>query len=667
LTGAGIGLDAFLPEVRPHALSHTEKRFFVDIADVPLEIQLLSPGRSRRACVLEAGSSPSLEVHWGGSRKLLHLFLDQGSVGWPSKHFLFAHVGLRGSYWRDPCHRTHNNVLRSWHQTCINFVKLEVNFLINLTRGPFSSAAFFGTLHQASRQYLESCDHTDKLFQMLCPDIVRDQCGADELPLDFGTQAHMQAVWEALPQARVLNCKGGRSKFSRWFQFNQRAEQLKSDWSIMLLILIYIGLHEGWYHSYSDLFRDPVVAEPVESSSMDLPTSSSSAAPASSSGTLACRPKKGRPSKADREAARAKAAPAVVGQPPPERSTVKGSNAEMEGMRRDTRGSLHVGCRILANPATKKLMIMMVHVSLPIHQAHSEGIVFRKTQMGGMQWHIDAALGAWGGPLVAVLKALSDPAVLKDIGFERRSLYAKDAPEAREDLALANTFVELVRNTVANELECNAMYSLRPPGLFAGLLHPDRGVRETVLAKLERMWEAILCAERLALTDASMKQYVDSLMWPLETWCREVFIGLEEACFASVPPDLHTELQHTFRGFGSSKPAEDIFNKWTDASRQHKAGQLGPKAAWHRALTSTVMADADRQSVGMLPSASGIQATHLPTSLHKPNSTAPTLGEETMEKLTGKQDPAHECVRAVVSSNSVIQVRCASASCKHRA
>ena len=92
--------------------------------------------------------------------------------------------------------------------------------MINLSRGPFASAAFFGTLQEAGKQYLGSCGYTDKLFQMVCADTVRDQCGADELPLAFGTEVHMQAVWDALPQARVLNCKGGRTKFSRWFQFN---------------------------------------------------------------------------------------------------------------------------------------------------------------------------------------------------------------------------------------------------------------------------------------------------------------------------------------------------------------------------------------------------------------------------------------------------------------
>ena len=50
LTGASIGLDAFRPQVRPHALRSIEKRLFVDMADLPLKIQLLSPGRSRRAC-----------------------------------------------------------------------------------------------------------------------------------------------------------------------------------------------------------------------------------------------------------------------------------------------------------------------------------------------------------------------------------------------------------------------------------------------------------------------------------------------------------------------------------------------------------------------------------------------------------------------------------------
>ena len=146
-----------------------------------------------------------------------------------------------------------------------------------------------------------------------------------------------------------------------------------------------------------------------------------------------------------------------------------------------------------------------------------------------------------------------------------------------------------------------------------------------------------MCAEQLALTEASMKSYVDGLMWPLEAWCREVFIGLEEAYFESVPPGLHMELQRTFRGFGSSKLAEYIFNRWIGAARQHKAGQLGPKAVWHRALAGTVMADADRQGKGMLPVASEIQATTLPRSFHQPNSTAPVLGEETMEKPIGKQ------------------------------
>jgi len=250
--GCGFGLMKFMPERRPVALAAGEKRFLVDVASLPADIQAVSPGRLKRSCILDkATNSTRLEVVWGRDRAVLQNCLDQGSVGWPSKYYLFQKLGLRGHQWWDLPHRRWRNVLNSYSRVGLNFIKVETTIVMNLALGPWAGAAFFMTISEAAAEYFEHFDHRDPLYRACYEGIVADLCKGT-MPHNLGTEEHMEEIWSRLPGLRVFNCKGDKVKSNRWFNWCQRTSFLRDHWGALLLILLYISMHHGWYKSIFD-------------------------------------------------------------------------------------------------------------------------------------------------------------------------------------------------------------------------------------------------------------------------------------------------------------------------------------------------------------------------------------------------------------------------------
>lgn len=81
------------------------------------------------------------------------------------------------------------------------------------------------------------------------------------------------------------------------------------------------------------------------------------------------------------------------------------------------------------------------------------------------------------------------------------------------------------------------------------------------------------------------------LVWPRAPWVREVFVGLSEASWVGVPPDLLMELRHVARCPKSTKLAEDGFNALRDRGRHRTAGQQGMRMRLSNLLTSGLLED----------------------------------------------------------------------------
>lgn len=100
LAGAmGLSLRDFRAERVPVPLSPQQRRFYVPSADLPASVAA-DGGHKSRSCILDVRTGERcLEVVWGPTRRIIFEALDCGSIGWPSKFFLYSRAGgVRGSY-----------------------------------------------------------------------------------------------------------------------------------------------------------------------------------------------------------------------------------------------------------------------------------------------------------------------------------------------------------------------------------------------------------------------------------------------------------------------------------------------------------------------------------------------------------------------------------------
>jgi hypothetical protein len=100
LAGAmGLSLRDFRAERVPVPLSPQQRRFYVPSADLPASVAA-DGGHASRSCILDVRTGERfLEVVWGPTRRIIFEALDCGSIGWPSKFFLYSRAGgVRGSY-----------------------------------------------------------------------------------------------------------------------------------------------------------------------------------------------------------------------------------------------------------------------------------------------------------------------------------------------------------------------------------------------------------------------------------------------------------------------------------------------------------------------------------------------------------------------------------------
>ena len=102
----GLGLAAFQVQ-KPVPLEQNQKRVFIAMEDLSRALQKRANGRKKRALLqttLPCGTSERhFEVDWARRGPVIH-YLDSGSIGMPSKHFLYTDVQLHGWRWPDVIH-----------------------------------------------------------------------------------------------------------------------------------------------------------------------------------------------------------------------------------------------------------------------------------------------------------------------------------------------------------------------------------------------------------------------------------------------------------------------------------------------------------------------------------------------------------------------------------
>ena len=139
----------------------------------------------------------------------------------------------------------------------------------------------------------------------------------------------------------------------------------------------------------------------------------------------------------------------------------------------------------------------------------------------------------------------------------------------REDLLISQTLVELTCNAVAGEIDDNRQFSEGLPMAFGAVLRPDSFRR--LGERWKKLWRAVRALEAEDSGRAWAQSFLQAMRWPRQPWCREVFIGLQECDWLSVPHVVVEEISGVLTGMLSTKPVEDTLNRLRHSERVHKA------------------------------------------------------------------------------------------------
>jgi hypothetical protein len=220
------GLTAFVPAQKVGALAITEKRFYVKVSDMPLEMVAASAGREVRSCIVDLTTKTTrLEVLWTEKRPSLFTVTDCGGQAFQGKHCLFKRdqLGLRGDALYDPPHRKVRNVSLAENRSGLRHAKMEWLIVQRFLGGPYGSHANLVMVQEGSKQYFAAFDHTEAIFGA-CYEIICLAFYKGRLPANFGSDDHMRQVWELTRNNPMIAAASWKSAQGRWFTFGKRTE-----------------------------------------------------------------------------------------------------------------------------------------------------------------------------------------------------------------------------------------------------------------------------------------------------------------------------------------------------------------------------------------------------------------------------------------------------------
>ena len=564
------GLATFLPD-RPLESHGKEEMYTVAMEELDEEERGPTTDRTLRVCTQNATTGETrLAIINGERNPTLWIHCDRGSIGFPGKIRLFSPaVGLVGDVIPDLSHRRNNGYLHAWHASGLSIMKIELGIIYNLRRGPFAGASNFHSLQGAAQQMYRSLEWNNVIFRFAYDRIAADR-SYGKASAAIGSEEHMKELWHELREGGGIagGVLGTHMKLSRWFSWNTRCRSLQPVMSELMMVLIFIGLVDGWFEHLEEL---PFVA-PAE----EIAAVVADGDPAEGEMILP---------------------PEVIGAAPAEKAAVHGDRDGLESARKKTK-NLKLALNVLLRPASTCIAIAMRVASDPIEEMHRMELTEIGTRVGLRRWALRAASGGFKLGLSKVFGVLSDDGVLREVGFPGDDMLAPRDPEAKEWQQLAKIVFDLVRTTAAEELRHMSYHSERPPFKFISLLDEDEGVKAATLLWAEKLWNTLMDFEEAAAKNGviaeKMASFLNKVLWTKNQWVRKVFIGLWEANFRAVPPDIAEEIQDFADGWHSSVPCENVFRVLHAAEKFNPSGHVGVKTRWHRALMSGIVEDLDR-------------------------------------------------------------------------
>ena len=175
----------------------------------------------------------------------LHTHADQGPIGMPSLIWLYVVMGMRGFLFWDAWHRFHGGVMRALKAAGLWPLICEVVVVLNLPGGPWHGAAFFNAIRETATRLKHEPGRHQEAFMLLFERIAKEV--NEHVSNDWGSRAHVDRVWNAMWEKTRFRRQGLKVKPCRWWSFFDALEDLRHQWSVRLLVQMYIGMLDGWW------------------------------------------------------------------------------------------------------------------------------------------------------------------------------------------------------------------------------------------------------------------------------------------------------------------------------------------------------------------------------------------------------------------------------------
>eukprot|EP00971_Amphidinium_carterae_P061612 1219717-Amphidinium_carterae.2 len=363
------GLATFIPGKILRPLNKTEKRYLLAQHQCPDKCVL---GQDHRMCVYDSEAKKSRYEISPEAPPCIHIIADQGPMGWPGLHFMSDHLQVCSTYRWDESHRMWNDTKLSVSKSGLDMIRIAATVIYNTACGPYGSGAWQNEISWAAGEMTRIGGPNHALF-LLHFDEIAKECHSQET---WGTEAHQEDVWRLVCESKALWKQGAHVKYSRWFSFLQRSEEMLSTWHSLLLVLTWLGVERKWWRRREEFpLWNPSDALDVYSSLGNI------------------------------EEAQEENPGEVV-------------ENGLQELRRKTSNQLHMTARLLANPMLKSLVAVMCVVSRPVSIGHARMVEEFKSSAGSLAYWVWCAAGAWEQDMREILGSLRNEGHLREMGFK---------------------------------------------------------------------------------------------------------------------------------------------------------------------------------------------------------------------------------------------------------
>ena len=575
------GVSQFMPVKRATQLAPGVQRRYVPTESLPEQYQLASFGRPLRSVLLMPDGSTQFECVWSGSRDVLHISLDCGTIGWPSRGWLIHSEGMRGERWLGPCHRRSNNIIDALVWSGLAVFRSEGLVLTNTNAGPWGEAANYQKWKSCVEEYLESTDTSDEFFMAFYPYMSHD-LHQGCLPPEFGTEGHMQFVREEI-RGMIEKGKGTIVRSNRWFALWQRLRPFIPYWSMHLFTNMVQCVQRGIYGNVSECRL--------------FPASAGVGGPAGQLGAGAL----------------AKGADAPA---PGQRGVRPKAGGDLEGLRGTCQNSLHLSTEVLSTRSSRSVLLGLCTLVQPVEIKHNLDVISLKTQLGRQHINIQLACSEGLQYIQDTYSLFNDVAALTDMGVLCHDTNHSEATLDAEMCQLVlGSLIAFWRSMAALEVMFVQLHSMQMPGIAFTQLHASAGPREAGMATMKALWQKLEEVEKLAPTSHHLQEFIRDLEWPQNTWCRELMVSASECRWERLPDDMLEQVRAASRVVGSSKPVEDSFNWLRGQTEGVRNGRQGPQAIWHAVAMSPVGAECDMHPIEAEPVDQAAAGTNVPPAM----------------------------------------------------